>query len=323
MVTRPFTVDATLSAVAIAYTNSALSRIADQVMPRVDAGSEKFKWMEYPLEEAFQIPDARVGRRGRVQQMEFTGTEKTDSVEDYGLDVPIPYSDIDEAARQRAAKLSSHDPEKHSVMMLEETIQNIREVRVAQMIHNPASYAPARQQVLVGTDQFTDYASSDPITVIKDAMNSTLVFRPNTMVISRYGLSKLNSHPKIVNAVRGGNTTDGIVSVQQLVDLFSGEGLQNILVGEAHYNAAKPGQAVDLQQAWGKHISFLHINPLANTQPGNITFGYTAQLGTKFAGRIMDQDIGLEGGVRIRSGEKLKELIVARDVGFFLENAFQ
>ncbi len=319
---RPFQVSATLSAVAIAYTNPAAARIADEVMPRVPVSSEEFKWMEYPLEDAFQVPEAKVGRRGRVKQMEFTGEEKTDSVDDYGLDVPIPYSDINEAEKQRAAKLSGYDPEKHNVMMLEETIQNIRELRVAQIVHNPDTYAPARRETLSGTDQLTDYSNSDPIGLVKDALNGTLVYRPNTLVLSRYGLSKLSSHPKIVNAVRGGNTTDGIVSIQQLIELFSGEGLQKILVGEAQYNAAKPGQTPTLQQAWGKHMSFLHLNPMATTQPGMITFGYTAQLGAKIAGRIVDEDIGLEGGVRVRTGEKVKELVVAKDVGYFVQNAF-
>jgi len=201
---RPFEADATLTAIAIAYMNPAAHRIADKVMPRVDVSSEKFKWMSYPLADAFQVPDAKIGRLGRVKQMEFTGKQETDSVDDYGLDVPIPYSDISEAEAQRAQKRSSYDPEKHNVMMLEETIQNIRELRVAQLIHNPATYAPSRRIILSGTDQFSDYDGSDPIGLIKDAMNGTLIYRPNTMVISRYGLSKLTSHPKIVNAVRGG-----------------------------------------------------------------------------------------------------------------------
>ena len=319
---RPFQADATLTAIAIAYANPAAFRIADLVLPRVTVSSEKFKWMSYPLADAFQVPNAKVGRLGRVQQMEFTGTEETDSVDDYGLDVPIPYSDIAEAEAQRAQKRSGYDPEKHSVMMLEETIQNIRELRVAQLIHNSATYSSARRLTLSGTDQLNDYSNSDPIGLIKNAMNGTLIYRPNTLVISRYGLSKLSSHPKIVNAVRGGNTTDGIVTIQQLIDLFSGEGLRNIYVGEAQYNSAKMGQVPVLQQAWGKHMAFLHINPMATTQPGMITFGYTAQLGSKISGRIVDEDIGLEGGVRVRNGEKVKELVVAQDTGYFIQDAF-
>jgi hypothetical protein len=317
---RPFVVSATLSAVAIAYRNPEAFRIADLVLPRVTVGSEKFKWHEYPIGEAFQMPDAKVGRRGRVQQMEFNSIEKTDSVDDYGLEFPIPYSDIDEARAQRAAKLSNADPEKEGVMMLQETIMNIRELRVAQLVHNLATYNASMRTTLSGTDQFSDYDASDPITVLKDAMNSTLIYRPNTWVMNRYAWSKLSSHPKIVNAVRGGNTTDGIVTIQQVVDLFSGEGLKRILIGEAQYNSAKPGQAVSLQHAWGNHIAMLHINPQATTQPGVVTFGYTAQLGSKIVGRIDDPDVGLKGGVRVRNGEQVKELIVAKDVGYYLQN---
>ncbi|WP_299370434.1 capsid protein [uncultured Tateyamaria sp.] len=319
---RPFNVDATLSAVAIAYKNGAANRIADEVMPRVPVGSETFKWHEYPLAEAFQVPEAEVGRRGRVRQMEFSSEEKESSVKDWGLESPIPHSDISEAERQRAAKLSMHNPETHAVEMLQETIGNIREVRVANIIHNPDTYDATRREVLAGGDQLTDYVNSDPINVIGDAMNGTLIYRPNMMVISRYGWSKLSKHPKLVNAVRGGGTTDGIITPEQFLDLFAGEGLQNIQIGEAYYNSAKPGQDPSLQRAWGNHIALIHQNRQATTQPGMVTFGYTAELGAKIAGRIIDEDVGLEGGVRIRTGERVRELVVAKDAGYFIQNAF-
>jgi hypothetical protein len=130
----------------------------------------------------------------------------------------------------------------------------------------------------------------------------------------------MSSHPKIVNAVKGNLTNEGIVTRQQFVDLFSGEGITRLLVGGAQYNAAKPGQAVNLQRAWGKHIAMLHLNPMATTG-GGITFGMTAQYGSKIAGRIEDKDIGLQGGVRIRSGERIKEFICAKDVGYFIQDA--
>lgn len=319
---RPFIVDPVLSAIAVGYSNPDAYRIADQVLPRVPVGAEEFKWMEYPLEEAFQVPDAKVGRRGRVQQLEFSGTEKTSSTEDYGLETPIPFSDIDAAAKQRAAKRSTFDPEQHATQMLTETMANIRELRVAGIVHASATYSASRRITLSGTDQLSDYDNSDPIDVLKTGMNGTLVFRPNTWVMSRAGWSKLSSHPKIVNAVRGAGTTDGIVTPQQVIDLFSGEGLQRILIGEAQYNSAKPGQTPVFAQAWGKHIAMLHLNRMATTQPGMITFGYTAEYGGKIAGRIEDKNIGLEGGNMIRSGEKVKELVVAKDTGYFIQNAF-
>jgi len=318
---RPFTVDPILTAIAIGYRNDRSSLIADDVLPRTPVGAEKFAWTEYPLDEAFNIPDGKVGRRGRVQQLEFGGTEKTDEVEDYGFESPIPYSDIDAAAEARARKVSTFDPEGHAAMMLTDTLLNVREVRVASMVHNLASYSADKRITLSGTDQFSDYANSDPIGVLKTGIESTLIFQPNTMVMGRSVWSKLSSHPKIVNAVKGNLTEEGIVSRQQFLDLFSGEGISRILVGDAWYNTAKPGQSANLARAWGNHIAMIHLNPIANPQGGGITFGFTAQYGTKFSGRIEDRDVGLQGGVRIRTGERVKELIVAKDVGYFIQNA--
>lgn len=314
---RPFVVDPILTAVAIAYRNPAQVMIADQVLPRVPVGAEKFKWTEYPLEDAFALPDTRVGRKGRVNQVEFAGTPRTDEVDDHGLEDPIPNSDIDEARVARERQVSNFDPETHATMMLADLMANAREARVAALVQSLAIYAATRRVTLAGNSQFSDYVNSDPIGVIKTGLESTLVYRPNTIVMGQPVWSKLSSHPHIVNAVRGNLTNKGSVTRSEVAALFE---VQQILVGEGWVNLAKKGQPANLARAWGKHISLLHINPIARPESG-ITFGLTAQYGTKISGRIIDPDVGLQGGVRIRTGERVKELIVARDTGYFIQNA--
>lgn len=321
MAPRPFTVDPILTAIAVGYKNPSNSRIADGVLPRQQVGGEKFKWTEYPISEAFNIPDARVGRKGRVQQLEFSGTENTSEVEDFGLDSPIPYSDIESAEAARAEKRSSYDPEAHTTEMLTETILNIREARVANMVTTLANYAADKRVTLAGTSQFSDYTNSDPISVIKTGQNSTLVYRPNTMVMGIDVWVKLSSHPKVVNAIKGNVTNAGIVSREEFLNLFRGEGIDELLIGEGWYNTAKPNQTPSLARAWGKHISLIYKNPMASVEGGGITFGMTAQFGGKIAGRIPDPNIGLQGGFALRTGERVKELIIAKDVGYFIQNA--
>lgn len=316
---RPFVVDPILTAISIGYRNPASTYIADQCSPRVDVGGETFKWIEYPLEEAFNVPDGRVGRKGRVQQLEFGGVEREASVEDFGFDSPIPNSDIEAARLARAQKRSSFDPEAHAVAMISDTLLNIREVRVARQFQNPNNYSADRRVLLSGTSQFS-HPDSDPIGEIKKGLNATLVLRANTMALGRGAWSGLSSHPKIVNAVKGGTTTSGLVTREQFIELFADEGLREVHIGDAWFNTAKPGQDVSLARAWGKHISLFHKNPVAHTQ-GGVTFALTAQLGTKIAGRIEDPNVGLQGGVQIRNGERVKELIPAKDVGYFIENA--
>jgi hypothetical protein len=129
--------------------------------------------------------------------------------------------------------------------------------------------------------------------------------------------SKIKRHPKLVNAVKGNLTNEGMITPQQLAELLS---IREVLVGEAFVNTARPGQAAVLARAWGDSIAALYIDPTARPE-GEITFGFTAQFGTRIAGRIEDEDIGLEGGTRIRSGERVKEEIVAQDVGYLIQNA--
>jgi len=94
MTNRPFPIDPTLTAIAIGYRNPAHVLIAKRALPPLPVLSETFKWNEYPLAEGFTVPDTKVGRKSRPNQVEFNVSEKDASVEDYGLDDPIPYSDI-------------------------------------------------------------------------------------------------------------------------------------------------------------------------------------------------------------------------------------
>ena len=314
---RPFTVNPVLTAVAVGYANPAQTLIADRVLPRVPVGSESFKWTEYPLAEGFSVPETRVGRTGQPARMEFTGLERDGSTEDHGLDDMIPMSDINEANRQRAAGLSTYDPRARAVEGLTNAIQLAREIRAAALIHNAANYSTGRKVTLSGTSQLSDYTNSTPIDVLMAAIDGTLVFRANTLVMGQAVWAKLRSHPHLVNAVRGNLTTKGIISREELAQLLE---IKQVLVGESFVNSAKKGQDVSLSRVWGKHIAALYIDPAATNQRG-ITFGFTAEVGTRIAGSIADPNIGLEGGERVRVGEKVKELIIAKDVGYFIENA--
>jgi hypothetical protein len=314
---RPFVVDPVLSAIAIAYRNDAQTLIADDVLPRQEVAQERFGWTEYPLAENFTVPDTRVGRKGRVGQVEFTGEERTSEVEDHGLDAPVPQTDIDAAAAARKAGTSNYDPEARATAGVMDLVLLAREVRVAAVVQDAANYAAARKVTLAGTSQLSDYDNSDPIGVIQGAIDGTLIFRPNVCVMGQAVWSKVRRHPKLVNAIRGNLTEEGIITRQQFCELFE---IPRLLVGESFVNLAKKGQAANLGRTWGKHISLLHINPSVTTDQG-ITWGMTAQFGDRIAGRIEDPDMGLKGGTKIRAGERVKELVVAKDVGYLIQNA--
>lgn len=303
----PFPIQPELTAIAIGYRNKKL--IADEVLPRVPVGKEEFKYWKYDLAEGFTVPDTKVGRKSRPNEVEFSATDVTDSTDDYGLDDPIPNKDIDNAPE-------NYDPLGRSTEQLTDIILLDREVRTSSLVFNSANYGVNNKVVLSGTDQFTDQANSDPIGVIMDSLDA-MIMRGNAMTIGRTAFSALARHPDILKAVHANSGDKGIASREAIAALFE---LDEIFVGEARINTAKKGQAPTLQRAWGGHISLMYRDKLADTRHGT-TFGFTAQFGNRIAGAQPDSDIGLRGGQRVRVGESVKELLTANDLGYFIENA--
>lgn len=321
MAKRPFPVDATLTAVAIGYRNPAHTLIGGRALPALKVLSEKFKWNLFPIAEGFTLPDTEVSRKGQVNQVEFSASEQDSSVRDYGLDDPLPQSDLDEAARARAERRSHYDPESAAVEGLTNLIALNREVRAAAVVQDANNYSTGRKIALTGTDRFSDFDNSDPYAVIDEGFDKTLVFRPNTIIMGQPVWSKLKRHPKIIKAVKGGMTEDGAVSRIQFAELFEIKP-ENLLIGEALLNTAKKGQTVALDRVWGKSISLLYLDQAKQTSDDStITWGFTAELGDKVAGSIEDPDIGLQGGKRVRVGERVREVVCAKDVGYLIQDA--
>jgi hypothetical protein len=313
---RPFVVDPVYSAIAIGYRNPDVNLIADRILPRRPVAS-RFSWLSYNLADRFSVPTTKVGRKGRPNQVEFSSTEIPDEVDDFYLDDGVPNRDIGEAEEQRARGLSGYDPIATATEGLTDLILLDREIRAANLVFALNTYAADKRITLSGTGQFSDTTNSDPIGVINAALDATLVFRPNIMVIGRQAWTRLRSHPHIVNACRGNSTGRGNVTRQEVADLFE---LAEVVVGDSVLNTAKRGQSATIARAWGKHIALLYVNRQAGPQTG-VTFGFTAQNGARTQKMFEDPNMGGEGGQMVRVGERLKEIIAARDVGYFIQNA--
>lgn len=306
MTTAPFPVDPALTAISIAYRNT--SYIADSVLPRVPVGRAEYKYFEFPLEEGFTLPDTKVGRKGKPNEVEFTATEKTGKCDDYGLEDAVPQADIDNAP-------ANYDPVGRGVERVTDYVLLDREVRTASLVFDAAQYPAGHKVALAGTSQWSD-AASDPIANILTGLDAALI-RPNLIVLGQEVWTHLRQHPDILKAIHRTSGDTGVAARQAVADLFE---VERIEVGLSRQNTAKKGQAVNLARVWGKHAALLFINPRADTQ-GDITFGFTAEFGSRVAGSAPDRNIGLRGGTRYRAGETVEEKIVAAQAGYFIENA--
>ncbi len=295
-----------LTSIALNYKN--VSLIADNVLPRVPVGKQLFRYLAYPQGDQFTVPDTKVGRTSKVNQVEFGATALTASTVDYALDNPIPQIDVLNAVG------TGYDPESRGVELTTDLILLDREVRAASLVFSVGGYDSAHKEVL--TYPWDNATSSTPIEDITSALDSMLM-RPNIMVLGNSVATALQTNPAILKAFYGNLGDSGIVPVQFLATLF---GLDAVYVGRGWLNIAKPGQPVTLQRVWGNMAALIYRNSLATADQG-MSFGLTAQFEERYAGRIIDQDLGMRGGVRVRVGESVKELILAPDLGFLFENA--
>lgn len=303
-----YPIDPHLTAIAIAYKNA--KYIADDVLPRVRVGKQEFKFMQYGVDQYFNVPDTRVGRKSKPNEISLDGVEVTDSTEDFGLDGGVPKADMENADER-------YDPLGNEVEFLQELIALDREVRAAGLVFNSAVYDPGLRETLAGNSQFSDYANSSPIAKINAALDLPLV-RPNQMVFGQEGWTKFRAHPEIVEACLGTGAKKGNATRQAVAELFE---VDEVIVGAARGNSVKRGQAPVINRLWGKHLALVHKAPVPDAK-GALQFGASFQWGDRIAAQWEDKNMGMRGGTACRTGESLRERIVANQAGFFFQSAF-
>lgn len=307
MATAPFPVSPELTAIAIAYANPDVSLIADQAMPRVKAvGKREFQYDVYDL-SMFSRPSTLVGRKGRPNEVSMSARRETAAIEDYGLDDSIPQDDIDQARKD------GRNLEGESTEYIMNLVKLDRECRVAALVQNADAYSPGTVQTLSGEKQWSNPASK-PLDLLLEALDAPLM-RPNTMIMSGPVWSRLRLHPQIVKSLYP-LAGEGVVTRQQFAELLE---IKSLLVGTSFVNNTRKGQAAVLSRTWGNHCALLYLDSAASSSRG-VTWGMTVPYGTPVSGSTQDKDIGLRGGVRVRAGESLKELVTAPDAGCLIKN---
>ena len=306
----PFVVNPVLTAIAISYENAKL--IADAVLPRVPVATPQFIYSVFNKADSFTIPDTKVGRKSVVNQVDYAVTQTPAGVTDHALEEVVPQ--MDKAIAQAYGNMI--DPEAIATEQVSDLLALDREQRASNLIFNANSYATANKATLSGTGQWSDFTNSDPLTAILTAMDGMLV-RPNQLVLGRPVATKLQTHPKIVQAFHGNNGAYGLAPLEFIASML---GLDEVIVGESWFNTAKKGQTINTARLWGKHAALLYKSPVS-ISTNSMSFGVTAQWGDRLTATYQEPKIGLRGSTVVRVGESVQELVLANDLGYFFQNA--
>jgi hypothetical protein len=202
------------------------------------------------------------------------------------------------------------------------TVQQNREIRTAALYFTAGNYQTGYKATLSGTTQWS-HTSSDPVLAVQDAANAMLV-RPNAMVASLAVVTALMRHDAVSTAIGGSPSTGRHTNLDELAAIL---GLRKIFVGQAMYQSSKKGQALTTANIWGKHAALAYIPEVGDdglVDDGDVdapAFAKTYQWGDKVGGTINDPDMGMWGGVRIRSGESVVEKIISQYAGYLFTDA--
>lgn len=300
-------VDDDLTAVAISYKNGRF--IADEVLPYVQVSKQTFKYRKARKEDAFRMPETKVGRSSAPNRITEGWDEQSAICEDDGLDFPIPRTDIDNAKPEDQARITRNATE--SIMS---HVLLGREYRVASLVFNANSYPTGNKATLTGTDQFS-HADSTPIATILTALGIPLI-RPNIMVFGQANWNVFRQHADIVKATNRNSGDAGAAARQAVAELFE---VDKVLVGLGRYSSAKKGLTPVITDLWGDFLALLYIPEVLNEFSSD-TFGFTGRWGGRISGQLADQNIGLRGGVIIRAGESTKEVVLESYYGYLFSD---
>jgi len=291
----------------MAYRNPTAALVADRVMLRIPAvGQKEFKYLEHNLNQGFTVPDTRVGRKGRVNQISFEAEEKTASTTDHALEDPIPQDDLD---RGKASKV---DVRGQSVEYIMNLLALDREVRVAKICQDPGNYLADNVTACATGDKFTA-TDADPIEMLNGILDGMFI-RPNAMTLNQLVWGKLRRHPNVIKAIFPTSSGKGSVTREQIKEELE---LEHLYIAGSFVNNARKGEAANMKRTWGNDICLHFQDPQASHKNG-ITWGLTVPYGKPVAANWPDKNVGMSGGEIVRSGESLAEIVTAKAAGHLI-----
>jgi hypothetical protein len=317
-----------LSGVAIRY--SGINRdqrgyIADRVAPYRNVTSQLFRWYSSKLSEAFRVYDTQIDRLGQANEMTHGWTLTEDSTKDYAIREPVPYADEAEANAQ-AIPFSLRQEAAQNVV---DQIQLNREVRVSTFVNSTSSYLTG-YYVDKASAKWSDFANSDPIADVKDAISKMLI-RPTVAVTSRRVADILQRHPKVAVALGGSQSSGMYYPLDQIARLM---GLREIIVGDTLYQTSKPGQTLVTGNIWADNFALhyqggttdggtMSLAGAMTRSPDFLTTFRWAPGGQEWVATektFEPGDMGLRGGVKVLAGQSVLERQVAPYGGFLFQN---
>lgn len=301
---QDYIVDPVLSNLSIAYHNKEL--IGTKLFPRMEVPARTGYYYTFDKSK-FRIEDSRrtgVSRANRIS----SGMSKAA----YG---PLAEQSLEEAVEYevRDTYPSPMDARVDATEDVTERLDLGLEKEIADKLTDTA--VVTNNVTLSGTDQWNDFANSDPFDDFQTALDSVhdnALVEASHIVLGRQVWSKLKNHPDLLG--RMSVSSIRVLTTQLLAALM---GVRKVLIGSAMYNTADEGQTDSLSYVWGKHavVCFVPARPRIKS----IATGYTLQV--KKARYVDRWDEPWNKAEFVRANDYYESKFVSTDAAYLIKNA--
>jgi hypothetical protein len=309
MANQPTYIDQALSGVANAWFNQQEDFIGGTLFPTVSVKKATFKIAQYGKEN-LMIPSNSL-RTGDAKSKKVNYNRQFvdgPTLVEHSLSDDVYKDDYDQTD-------DPFEPESDAVENILSVMSLIDEKEVADLVTSTSNIT--QNTTLSGTDQWSDYANSDPIADIIAGMETANFFDYNTMVISRYNYNRLIVHPVIRDYLKW--TQNGGVTYEALISVFAPFGIKKILIGKAKADFATEGQATrDIRRVWGNDVLLAYVTdrPARKTVNG----GYKFQLAN--SREVTKEYFNNPPKTEIVVRDFYKNALLSTDAFYLLKNAF-
>jgi hypothetical protein len=202
----------------------------------------------------------------KAKRLQFGHLGKPYAVENHALDAVVPREHQREAGAVPGIDLATR-----AVNLVLKSGSLVLENQHATLATDVANYDANHQVTLAGTDQWNDYANSNPIADVKagrEAIRSSIGMYPNVIMISAKVMSALEEHPAFVDRIK--YTSSDSVDEALLARLFK---IKKVVVGQA-IAFDDDDTSIDL---WGRDVVMAYV-PEQLTGMEEPSYGYTYQM---------------------------------------------
>lgn len=299
---RDVVVDPVLSNVSIKYTNEQF--VWNRVMPTFPVGKQSGKYYKYDKANLRPVETERAAG-SPANEVGFGLSTDSFYAEDYALK-----EFVDDQVREQADQAlnpltdATEDVTERLIIGAEKTLATTM----------AATGTITQNTTLSGTDQWSDFANSDPIGDVRTAMQTVqkaILKRPNTLLLSKPVFDQLQDHTDIIDRIKYSQlaaTTEDL-----LARIF---GVDKVIVADAIENTAHEGATDSLDYIWGKHAWVLYISPQRRLK--TITFGWTFTWKDRVTKRWRDED---REGTYVRVNWNYDQKIVAAEAAYLIKDS--